>query len=141
MPFFYTLNSLLPQQTPDEITTLPELQPNQVTELSASARSFLLNLAQIAYNECERPLQPDSADGSGSEVEESLTWDALKIVLSVLPADTEDPWSDPPSFKVCLYHLFVLSGFIYHVIFVSSCSSPTCVHLKEVKCFCLASPL
>ncbi len=77
---------------------MPELLPDQVTELSPAARQFLLNLAQIAYNECERPLQPES--DSSSEVEDSLTWDALKIVFSVLGADTEDPWSDPPSFKV-----------------------------------------
>lgn len=77
---------------------MPELAANQVTELSASARGFLLNLAQIAYNECERPLAPES--DSASEVEDSLTWDALKIVLSVLSSDTQDPWSDPPSFKV-----------------------------------------
>lgn len=80
---------------------MPELRDNQVTELSASARAFLLNLAQIAYNECERPLAPES--DSASEVEDSLTWDALKIVLSVLSADTLDPWSDPPSFKVCVH--------------------------------------
>eukprot|EP00598_Pedospumella_elongata_P001125 CAMPEP_0184983352 /NCGR_PEP_ID=MMETSP1098-20130426/12587_1 /TAXON_ID=89044 /ORGANISM="Spumella elongata, Strain CCAP 955/1" /LENGTH=753 /DNA_ID=CAMNT_0027507163 /DNA_START=177 /DNA_END=2435 /DNA_ORIENTATION=- len=94
---------------PEEITQLPELRPNQVTELSSSARTFLLNLAQIAYNECERPLQPESTDrdgenSSGSELEETLTWDALKIVLSVLSAETEDPWSDPPSFKAAWRH-------------------------------------
>lgn len=85
-----------------------------------------MNLAQIAYNECERPLQAESADrdgenSSGSEVEETLTWDALKIVLSVLAADTEDPWSDPPSFKVCACAVcsffavsYVACGFVLH---------------------------
>lgn len=85
---------------PEEIATAPELAANQVTELSASARSFLLSLAQIAYNESQPPIAPDS--DSSSEVEDSLTWDALKVVLSVLATDTDtqDPWSDPPSFKV-----------------------------------------
>jgi hypothetical protein len=34
-------------------------------------------------------------------VADCLTWDALRIVLSVLSGDVEeDPWSDPPAFKV-----------------------------------------
>mmetsp|Transcript_11413 Transcript_11413/g.18714 ORF Transcript_11413/g.18714 Transcript_11413/m.18714 type:complete len:882 (-) Transcript_11413:302-2947(-) len=44
---------------PDEIITLPDMAPNQTTELSPSARAFLLNLAHIAYNETERPISPD----------------------------------------------------------------------------------
>ena len=34
------------------------------------------------------------------QVEETLTWEALRIILSVLRTDTEDPWSQPPAFKV-----------------------------------------
>jgi hypothetical protein len=38
------------------------------------------------------------------QVEDCLTWDALRIVLSVLSGDptAEDPWSDPPAFKVSM---------------------------------------
>ena len=91
------------------------MEADQVTELSASARVFLLNLAQIAHNESERPIQPQEDSDSSSSSSEAegnggsgggagdgrlLTWDALKLILSVLSADTEYPWNDPPSFKV-----------------------------------------
>ena len=97
--FIYPIFYRPTKQIPEEITKVPDLKANQVTELSASARTFLLNLAQIAHNESERPIEPTDSD-SASEVEDSLTWDALKVVLSVLSSDTEYPWHDPPSYKV-----------------------------------------
>ena len=93
---------------PEEITKTPELRADQVPELSAAARTFLLRLAQIAYNECEHPVRPES-DGA-SEVEDALTWDALRLVLSVLSADSDDPWIDPPAYKVYDFLLFQLTA-------------------------------
>eukprot|EP00601_Ochromonadales_sp_CCMP2298_P020292 CAMPEP_0173324208 /NCGR_PEP_ID=MMETSP1143-20121109/30931_1 /TAXON_ID=483371 /ORGANISM="non described non described, Strain CCMP2298" /LENGTH=750 /DNA_ID=CAMNT_0014268231 /DNA_START=156 /DNA_END=2408 /DNA_ORIENTATION=+ len=92
---------------PDEICVPPELATDQVTELSPPAREFLLHLAQIAYNESERPTQPEAEDSStdeGGERECLLTWDALRLILSVLSTDTDDPWMDPPSFKTAWRH-------------------------------------
>jgi hypothetical protein len=51
-------------QLPEAITTPPALRADQVTELSVAARGFLLNLAQIAYNECEHPVRPESDNSS-----------------------------------------------------------------------------
>ena len=98
-------------QVPVEISDFPETEPYQVTELSPSARMFLLNLAHAAHNESEHAVlgseQADSSDDFASEDEaastERLTWDALKLVFSVLPAaDEQHPWADPPSFKVII---------------------------------------
>lgn len=53
-------------QVPEVVSRPPELRDDQVSELSASARLFLLRLAQIAFSECERPMRSES--DSSSEV-------------------------------------------------------------------------
>ena len=131
------------------VTRPPVLRPNQTPELSASARTFLLYQAQIAYAECEKPLGPEGGDSASEvgvascififfffniyfqffifslvcvccfsylrQVEETLTWEALRIILSVLRTDTEDPWSQPPAFKVWNIAFFSTPFFVYRL--------------------------
>jgi hypothetical protein len=101
---------------PDEIMQLPPMKADQVTELSAHAKSFLLNLAHTAHSESERLLQ--AASDSSSDVGETFSWDALKLILSVLAPGTVHPWIEPPTFKVpgvCILFNFL---FVHVLVFV-----------------------
>lgn len=89
-------------QIREDVTRLPKLAADQVTELSAEARDFLLGLAHSAYNESERPAHEND---SGGETKSHLTWDALHSILSVIPADVVHPWSQPPAFLVSVPRL------------------------------------
>lgn len=83
---------------PDEVKIAVKLHKDQVGELSEDARAFLMSLARNAYSENARPIRADT--DSNSEVEDCLTWEALKSILFVLPNNEDDnPWSRPPSFK------------------------------------------
>eukprot|EP01034_Spumella_vulgaris_P021337 gene21337-27367_t len=92
---------------PDEVSDIPELQANQVMELSADAADFLLSMARIAHHECRQQLAqqlPGHENDSAEELDETsgtgvLTWDALNYILSVVASDVAHPWTTPPSFQ------------------------------------------
>lgn len=73
------------------------MKEDQITELSDQAKEFLVNLAKIAYLENTKPMKADS--DSCSEMEDCLTWEALKTILCVLPPGSSHPWSSPPNYK------------------------------------------
>jgi Ras family protein T1 len=91
---------------PPELLTLPKLGKDQVYELSEDAKDFLLGLARNAYQENTRPINPDS--DNQSELEDCLTSEALRWILSVLPSDVPNPWNNPPDYKVISLLLFRL---------------------------------
>lgn len=96
-------------KVPPEISKLPKLKEGQVFELSNIAQQFLLNLSKNAYLECEKPiLTHETESDSNSESEEYLSWEALMTVLSVLPPDFDNPWTNPPEYKVILKAQFLI---------------------------------
>ncbi|RYY89214.1 hypothetical protein EON63_01170, partial [archaeon] len=101
-----------PIQIPKEIHTLPLLRLDEIYQLSPSAYTFLLSLAKNAYQENTKPIKIDS----DSEVEDCLTWEALKSIWATLTYDEPTPWSYPPHHvttwpaSVAASYLFNLSG-------------------------------
>lgn len=69
-------------------------------ELSEGAVAFVVGLARNAYSENARPIRSDS--DSNSDVEDCLTSEALKSILSVLSPEEDHPWTAPPAFKTRL---------------------------------------
>lgn len=52
--------------------------------------------------------------GFSRQVEDILTWEALRSILSVLSSDTEDPWSEPPAFKVITLKQYVKNASVIY---------------------------
>jgi len=99
--FGYTaIDDQLILQIPPELSQLPVLskEGNQIYELSEDATIFLLGLAKNAYQENARPIQSES--DNHSEMEDCLTSEALRWILSVLPSDFINPWSNPPDYRI-----------------------------------------
>jgi hypothetical protein len=90
---------------PPEMLRLPRVKRGQIFELSEPATNFLLNLARNAYSDNTRPIKSADSD-STSEIEECLTDEALKWIMSVLPETASNPWVNPPNFQVLLSSTF-----------------------------------
>eukprot|EP01039_Chlorochromonas_danica_P004509 gene4509-4945_t len=85
-------------QIPKEITIPPPLRDDEVAELTDDAKAFLLSLARNAYTENEKPINPDS--DSNSEIEDCLTWEALRFIWSTLTTEDNMPWAHPPNYNM-----------------------------------------
>lgn len=94
---------------PTELQTIPKIAKDQIYELSEDAKEFLLGLAHNAYQENTRPINPDS--DNQSELEDCLTSEALRWILSVLPSDIPNPWSNPPEYRVSYVLLIIYNMF------------------------------
>ena len=84
---------------PVELYDMIRKRPDQITELSQGAYIFLMKLAinaNAAYKASSNVFVHDIE--SNNTLEEALSFNAIKNILSVIPSSVKIPWDDPPVF-------------------------------------------
>ena len=106
-------DDLLNLTIPVELYDLVRKRPDQITELTPGAYTFLMKLA---FNANAAFTASNSENGfenteSNNTSEEVLSFNAIKTILSVIPSSVKLPWDDPPIFDdLGLYLMSELSS-------------------------------